>query len=218
MTTIASSVWIATALLHRENPEAVDFPVGEIVEKAIKEKIVDGFRPGLQVHASKHCVANKSPNPSFHRMLFETVRGRRRLFKTGDPFAQGRERGKIRPEKRDVPPVYQPLLEWYEAEYSKRASHSQPKSRSSSGSSSIPPAASQPATGFISADGSLVIPDHLRKSFGLTEGTRMSIRRENDRIILQPVDEERISRLRGCCKGGESLIELREREHRDEQY
>jgi hypothetical protein len=30
--------------------------------------------------------------------------------------------------------------------------------------------------------------------------------------------ENLITKLRGSCKGGESLVELREREHRDERY
>jgi len=30
--------------------------------------------------------------------------------------------------------------------------------------------------------------------------------------------EDLISRLRGCCKGGESMVGAREREHRDDRY
>jgi len=30
--------------------------------------------------------------------------------------------------------------------------------------------------------------------------------------------DELISRLRGCCKGGDSLVDAREREHRDDRY
>src|SRR6266852_5875262 len=122
MMTIANSVWLATAVLHRDNPQAADFSVGEIVEKATEERLVDGFKPGLPVHVSKHCVANKSPNPARYRMLFETTRGRRRLFRNGDAFDADRKQGKVRPEKQDLPPDYQPLVDWYESVYSKQTS------------------------------------------------------------------------------------------------
>src|SRR5450432_3208909 len=121
MTTIADAVWLSTALVHTENVHAGDFSVQEIIQKATQEKLVDGFRPGLQVHVSKHCVANKSPNPTPYRMLFETARGRRRLFKSGDTFHADRRNGKIRPNKQDVPRQYEQLVDWYDAVYSKQA-------------------------------------------------------------------------------------------------
>ena len=34
---VAAEVWIATALLHRENPKREDFTVAEIVERARRE-------------------------------------------------------------------------------------------------------------------------------------------------------------------------------------
>jgi hypothetical protein len=78
---VADAVWAATALLHRENPNAEDFEVREIVSRAIRENFVGGFRPGLQPHVSWHCVANKKPNGGRYRMLYETIRGRRRLLR-----------------------------------------------------------------------------------------------------------------------------------------
>lgn len=216
MTTIANSIWVATALLHRERPKEVDFAVGEIVQRAISENLVDGFRPGLQVHASKHCVANKSPNPNAHRMLLETVRGRRRLFRSGDHFDPGRKHGTIRPEKAEVPPAYQPLIDWYETDYSKRSLQSETKR--DGGNSGAPFSLPRPGTAFIGPGGSVVIPDAIRKDLGVEEGTRLSIRRDRDRIILQPVTEDHIAKLRGSCKGDESLVDLREREHKDERY
>src|ERR1700676_3584373 len=116
---IADAVWLATALLHMENAQAVDFSGQEIMEKAARESLVDGFRPGLQVHVSKHCVANKSPNPGRYRMLFETSRGRRRLFRNGDLFHPNREGGRIKPNPSDVPFDYRGALMWYEKFYDK---------------------------------------------------------------------------------------------------
>ncbi len=230
MTTIANSVWLATAVLHRDNPHALDFSVGEIVEKATREGLVDGFRPGLQVHVSKHCVANKSPNPTRYRMLFETTRGRRRLFRNGDPFDSDREQGKVRPEKRDLPPGYQPLVDWYDAVYSTQTppgsapvgANVEPTILREGGSATLP---SQPSggiesgsrTAFVGSAGAVVIPDNFRKELGIQEGTCLSVYRENDRLVLQPITNEFISSLVGCCKGHDSLVEARERDHRIEK-
>ena len=108
-----------TALLHRHYPESDDFSVKEIVQQAQKEKVTGSatLRPGVQVHAYLHCVANKPPNPGRYRMLVETSKGRRRLFRPGDPFHPGRSSGKELPDENEIPPVYGQLIEWYRNDY-----------------------------------------------------------------------------------------------------
>jgi len=213
--TIADSVWLATALLHRENAHAPDFSVQQIIEKVSAAKLFDSYRPGLPVFASKHCVANKAPNPLRHRILVETTRGRRRLFRAGDPFHPDRKNGNIRPDKADLPPEYRPLVDWYETEYTKQGPQGLEEI-------TAPPHSAlgetQPGVAFVSSTGAVIIPDNLRKDLGIEEGTRLTVRRDNDRIVLQPVNEELISRLRGSCKGGDSLVEARQHEHEDERY
>ena len=117
MIKVADEIWLATSLLHRENPARPDFSVIEIVERAMKEGLAGGYRPGLQIHASTHCVATKPPNPARHRMLSETVRGRRRLFKPGDKFHRDRKTGKTHPSAEDLPAKYRYLIDWYEHDY-----------------------------------------------------------------------------------------------------
>ena len=116
---VADEVWIATALLHRQHPEQNDFTVGEIVRRAESEKVTGAgrLRPGVQVHAYLHCVANKAPNPGRYRMLIETTKGRRRLFRPGDPCHPLRTSGKGVPDAREIPPSYGALLDWYRREY-----------------------------------------------------------------------------------------------------
>ena len=116
---VADEVWIATALLHRQHPKRADFTVGEIVRRAEAEKVTgEGrLRPGIQVHAYLHCVANRAPNPGRYRMLVETAKGRRRLFRPGDPCHPLRASGKDVPDLREIPPAYGALLEWYRREY-----------------------------------------------------------------------------------------------------
>jgi len=110
---VADEVWIATALLHREQPNRADFTLSEIVERALREGIAPAQRPGLRPHASRHCVANVPPSPARHRLLLETGKSTRRLFKPGDPFHQARREGKTHPAKNDLPDAYRPLVDWY---------------------------------------------------------------------------------------------------------
>lgn len=110
---VADEVWLATALLHRENPTRLDFSPKEIEARAAKEAIVDERRPGVYVHAVLHCVANRPPNPGAYRMLYETRPGYRRLFRKGDPYDPRREGGKIAPEADEIPLRYADLLSWY---------------------------------------------------------------------------------------------------------
>ncbi len=124
---IADEIWIATALLHQENPRAIDFGIREIVERARKEGLVRPFRRGVYVHVVQHCVANRPPNPGRYCMLFESARGRRRLFRRGDACHSGREGAKTAPTFEDIPPDYRYLLRWYR-EWSEAAARSSQQS------------------------------------------------------------------------------------------
>jgi len=115
---VADEVWIAAALLQKEHPQQAEFTVEEIVERARRERLTETLRPGVYIHAQMHCVANRPPNPGRYRMLLETSRGRRRLFRPGDPYDQKREGSKIVPAREAIPEKYRPLLGWY-AEWSK---------------------------------------------------------------------------------------------------
>ena len=132
---VADEVWIATALLHRENPQAADFGIGEIVARVVEEHISGELRPGVQAHVSVHAVANKPPNPGRYRLLMETRRGRRRLFRPGDPAHPNRAGGKTTPNPQDLPPKYRDLLRWYEEEYSSAAANSPASSKAARGKS-----------------------------------------------------------------------------------
>jgi hypothetical protein len=106
---IADEVFIATAVLHKENPDRDGFKIGEIVDRVAN--LFGDSRPGVRVHASVHCVANRPPDPAPHRMLFELENHRRRLLKSGDAVHPQRK-GKIWPDAESVPPEYRDLIEW----------------------------------------------------------------------------------------------------------
>ena len=130
--TIANEIWIATALLQRDHSDRPDFSVRDIVERVLREGL-DEYRAGLQAHASGHCVADKRPTSVGHRYLHETKRGRRRLYRTGDPFHPNRRSGRTHPSPDDLPEPYRYLVEWYETQFnvpdasSSTLSHSIPK-------------------------------------------------------------------------------------------
>jgi hypothetical protein len=220
---ITDAVWTATALLHKENPKAEDFAVQEIVSRAVREKLVGGFRPGLQAHASGHCVANKKPNGGRHRMLYETRRGHRRLLRAGDASHPDRN-GDIRPEKAELPAAYQALVDWYDEVYCRPSAAADRSTSAALGAvphqfPADPPAASvgfeemRSATTFIGPGGTVVLPDYLQQELSLKEGSCLSIYRDKERIVLLPITDDFIRRMRGSCKGDYSLVADREREH-----
>lgn len=110
---VADEAWIATALLHRERPDRRDFTIQEIVNRAHQENLHGSLRPGLVVHVSLHCVANKGPNPGTYRMLFATGKHTRRLFRPTD-VTHPLRKGKITPRRDQIPERYHELLDWYE--------------------------------------------------------------------------------------------------------
>jgi bifunctional DNA-binding transcriptional regulator/antitoxin component of YhaV-PrlF toxin-antitoxin module len=205
---------------------ASDFSVQEIIEKASDKKLTEGFRPGLPVHASKHCVANKPPNPGRYRILIETTRGRRRLFKKGDPFHPDRQNGKIRPDRADLPPEYQPLIDWYDEVYSQESAwppanvsipHQFPADPNLGSTDFAGFEEMRSQTAFVGPGGTVVLPEYLQQALRLKEGSCLSIYRDKDRIVVLPITEDYISKVRGSLKGDYSLLEDREREHRIEK-
>ncbi len=114
---LADQVWVITALLHRENPSAADFSIGEIMARARTEPVSQPLRPGFHVHVVQHCVAGRTPNPGRWRMLVETAPGRRRLFRPGDAYDRARQGARSVPDLTALPADYRNLLDWYQRSY-----------------------------------------------------------------------------------------------------
>ena len=119
----AVEVFLATALLHREQPAREDFTIQEIVSRAARENVTGEMRQGVSVHASQHCVANREPNPAKQRMLFATGKHTRRLLLPTDAVHPDRT-GKIFPDPGELPERYLPLLEWAKVRYESAGSFS----------------------------------------------------------------------------------------------
>lgn len=56
-------------------------------------------------------------------------------------------------------------------------------------------------TAYFSSKGQLVIPSRLRREFEITEGTRVLIWADKDRIILKPITAKHFGAVRGSLKG-----------------
>jgi AbrB family looped-hinge helix DNA binding protein len=69
-----------------------------------------------------------------------------------------------------------------------------------------------------SSKGQIVIPVAVREQLGITEGTRIQVRvdEENRQIILTPITREFIHSLRGKDKG-KGLLKALEEERRQER-
>jgi AbrB family looped-hinge helix DNA binding protein len=74
----------------------------------------------------------------------------------------------------------------------------------------------QPEFATVTSKGQLVIPAKLRRKFGIRKGTRISIREDNLRLVLQPINEQFIESVCGSLKGGTSLTAFLKKERRRE--
>lgn len=117
---VADEVWIATTLLHRERPDKSDFTIKEIVQRAEQEHLHGSLRPGVHVHATQHCVANRAPSPNAYTMLYATGKNTRRLLRPGD-LVHPQRNGKTIPNRGEIPHQYHELLDWYESEFLRAA-------------------------------------------------------------------------------------------------
>jgi hypothetical protein len=118
----ATAVWVAAALLHKENPSRNAFRINEIGQKVNDLKLLTVQPATIHQHITSHCVANSHSSPDTNRMLFRVQRGLYRLYRKSDQCHETREYGKITPMQEVIPEQYRNLLEWYENEYATKAS------------------------------------------------------------------------------------------------
>ncbi len=68
---------------------------------------------------------------------------------------------------------------------------------------------------YATVKGQIVIPAELRRKYGIKPGTKIAIADNGEAIILRPVTEETIKRMRGSLKGKGVLKTLVEERHKD---
>jgi AbrB family looped-hinge helix DNA binding protein len=67
----------------------------------------------------------------------------------------------------------------------------------------------------VTVKGQIVIPAELRRKYGITAGTKISVIDIGGAILLKPVTEETLRRLQGSLKGKGLLKALLEERRRD---
>ena len=73
------------------------------------------------------------------------------------------------------------------------------------------------ASATFTSKGQLVIPVELRRKHRIEAGTKVKILEDQfGRIVLQPITDEYIDRVRGLLAHGPDLQAVREKEHREE--
>jgi len=126
---LADRIWIAVALLQRENPSREDFDREEIRRKLRETGLMKGLKPqSVAAHLQEHLVANVPPSSTKYLMLYQTRPRFLRLLRMGDNIDPGRQSSrpsKHIPKRDEVPANYLPLLDWYE-EWSRQAPPVQP--------------------------------------------------------------------------------------------
>lgn len=70
----------------------------------------------------------------------------------------------------------------------------------------------------VSTKGQLVIPSAIRVSLGIKPGTRIAVRTDGSRIVLEPVSKNLIRKLRGITKGGPSMADELRKERRSDKW
>ena len=112
---VADAVWIATADLHREYPDAPGFERKTIADRVTEMKLTKRQPSSVWQHIDRHCVANREAQTNRRRDLYNHPdTGLRRLFKPGDDFKPAREGAPYHPVWDDLPPQFRGLKAWYE--------------------------------------------------------------------------------------------------------
>lgn len=114
---VADEAWLSLALLQHEHPDRDSFSAKEILDRVKAEQVSPELRPGVQVHIYLHNVANRPPNSAQYRMFYKVADETYRLYRPTDTAHPARK-GKIIPERDELPEKYHYLLDWYEREYS----------------------------------------------------------------------------------------------------
>jgi hypothetical protein len=116
---VADEAWLALALLQFEHPERDSFSAKEILDRVKSQQINAQLRPGVQVHIYLHNVGNVEPNSAKYRMFYKLADETYRLFRPTDNAHPARK-GKMIPERDELPQIYHYLLDWYEREYCRK--------------------------------------------------------------------------------------------------
>jgi len=113
----ANAVWLATAILHRENHQKDAFSAKEIFSKVKQLNLLSVSDSTINMHITSHCVADGKASPDRHRKLTRVQSGWYRLYKEGDSFHETRSKGQSAPLAEMIPLEFRDVVEWYNVQY-----------------------------------------------------------------------------------------------------
>jgi len=115
--TTPTVVWLATALLHRDNPQSDAFSAKEIFNKVKQMNLLSVSDSTINMHITSHCVASTKASPDKHRKLTRVQSGWYRLFREGDSFHETRSTGHSAPLAEMIPIEFKDVVDWYNIQY-----------------------------------------------------------------------------------------------------
>jgi AbrB family looped-hinge helix DNA binding protein len=68
---------------------------------------------------------------------------------------------------------------------------------------------------YATVKGQIVIPVKLRRKYGIKEGTKIIVMDTGDEIVLRPITEQYLKKLRGSLKGTDALNVLLDERKKD---
>ena len=69
----------------------------------------------------------------------------------------------------------------------------------------------------VTTKGQLVIPARLRKKYAIRKGTKVAFIENGDSLLLRPINDEFIRRIRGSIKGKPSALAFLLKKRREER-
>ncbi len=180
--TTPTVVWLATALLHKDNPQSDAFSAKEIFHKVKQLNLLSVSDSTINMHITSHCVASGKESPDRHRKLTRVRSGWYRLFREGDSFHETRSIGQIAPLAEMLPSQFKDVIDWYNAQYntSNTKSHT---------TESIQSDVNYQTTGElylieIGDDNTIKLPDSFVKDFKIKKGQQLVFQANNDDTVI----------------------------------
>jgi hypothetical protein len=124
---VADELFIAVALLTKEQPNKRSFSISEILDRAKKEGLGEhrSDQASLKQHAYEHAAANVPPGRGKYRLVFREKDNTIRLLEKSDHVHPDRN-GKQWPEADEIPQKYTALVEWSKDRFAKGSDQSKP--------------------------------------------------------------------------------------------
>ena len=178
----SNAVWLATAILHRENPQSDAFSSKEIFQKVKQMSLLSVSDSTIHMHITSHCVASTKASPDRHRKLTRVQSGWYRLFREDDSFHETRSNGQSAPLAEMLPLEFKDVIDWYNIQYNKT-------NISKSVTESVPSNINYQTTGElylieIGEDNTIKLSDSFVEDFKIKKGDQLIFQANFDGTVI----------------------------------